>query len=84
MALQIRRVVTGHDDKGRANDILVLEASDPRFSDATLEAIREWRFKPRTTDSNAEDSVPVVRFLFTTGSVSLVPLTATARGTTRS
>lgn len=73
----------GHDDKGRANDILVLESSDSRFSDATLDAIREWRFKPRTTASNAEDSTPVVRFLFTTGSVSVVPLTATARGATR-
>jgi TonB family protein len=73
----------GHDDAGRANDILILESTDPRFSDATLDAIREWRFKPRTTPANSEDSAPVVRFLFSTGSVSVVPLTATARGATR-
>ncbi len=74
----------GHDGLGRANDILILESSDSRFSDAVLDAIREWRFAPpQRTPAAVEDSAPVVRFLFTTGSVSVIPLTPAARGTTR-
>jgi TonB family protein len=74
----------GHDEKGRADDILILETTDPRFSDAVLDAVREWRFKRREPSSaTTEDAAPVVRFLFTTGSVSVVPLTPAARGTTR-
>ena len=73
----------GHDEKGRASDILVLESSDPRFSDAVLDAIREWRFQPRTSTSIPESEVPIVRFLFTTGAVSVVPLTAASGGGTR-
>jgi TonB family protein len=73
----------GHDEKGRADDILILESSDPRFSDAALDAIREWRFQPHADAARAGDAAPVVRFLFTTGSVSVVPLTASSGGVTR-
>lgn len=73
----------GRDARGRAEDVLVLESSDPRFTDAALDAIREWRFKPLSPAPDTEDAAPVVRFLFTTGSVSVVPLTSTARGGSR-
>ena len=57
----------GADAKGRVDDILVLESSDQRFSDAVIEAAREWRFKPQAAAAlPAEDAAPVVRFLFTT------------------
>jgi TonB family protein len=70
----------GRDERGRVEDVLVLESSDRRFADAALDAIREWRFAaPANTDRSPEASVPVVRFLFTTGSVSMVPLTAANR-----
>lgn len=69
---------------GKADDVLVLESTDPRFTDATLEAIHEWRFRPLDPKiATAEESVPVVRFLFSTGSVSVVPLTASGRTGTR-
>lgn len=70
----------GHDGRGRMTDVLVLEASDPRFAEAALDAIREWKFKPAEAASPSNESaVPVVRFLFTTGSVSMVPLTTANR-----
>jgi TonB family protein len=77
-------VAIGHDIRGKVNDTLVLESSDPRFTAATLDAIREWRFeaKPASTPMLAT-TVPVVRFLFTTGSVSMVSLTASGRTGTR-
>jgi TonB family protein len=72
-------VAIGHDARG-AIDPLVLESSDPRFTDATLDAIREWRFEPpKNSPEVAEPSVPVVRFLFTTGAVSVMPLVASSR-----
>jgi TonB family protein len=62
------------DSRGRAHDVLVLESTDARFTEAALEAIREWRFDARRAEASM-DPVPVVRFLFTTGAVSMVPLT---------
>jgi TonB family protein len=70
----------GREPSGRVVDVLVLESSDTRFASVTLEAINEWKFKPLApTLSGEETSVPVVRFLFTTGAVSIVPLTMTNR-----
>lgn len=70
----------GRAPSGRADDVLVLESTDPRFTDATLEAVREWRFRPLDLKTaTADEAVPVVRFLFTTGAVSVVPLTAAGR-----
>ena len=74
----------GSDGRGRPDDILVLESTDPRFTTAALEAIREWRFAPAATNpSDPPQSVPVVRFLFTTGAVSVVPLTVGSSGSRR-
>ena len=77
-------VAVGHDARGRADDILVLESSDPRFTAAALEAIREWRFQSGDEIPAADDaSVPIVRFLFTTGAVSVVPLTVSGGNRSR-
>lgn len=71
-------VALGRDAADRVGDMLVLESTDPRFTDAALDAIREWRFSARAPSSAAaEIDVPVVRFLFTTGAISVVPLTPT-------
>jgi TonB family protein len=61
-----------HDGLGQADDILVLESTDSRFTAAALEAIRAWRFEahPRSP-APVEQLVPVVRFLFTSTSVSV-------------
>jgi TonB family protein len=61
-----------HDGLGQADDILVLESTDSRFTDAVLEAIHQWRFEthPRSP-APVEALVPVVRFLFTSNSVSV-------------
>ena len=70
-------VAVGHETGNRATDVLVLESTDPRFTDAALDAIREWKFAaPNVPSDQSEATVPIVRFLFTTGSVSVVPLTA--------
>ena len=67
------------DQRGRPGDVLVLESTDPRFTDAVLDAVREWRFQlPVKTAATTTDSVPVIRFLFSTGAVSVVPLTVAA------
>lgn len=74
----------GYDSQGRAEDILVLESTDPRFTAATFDAIHEWRFKiDARAPVTGETAVPVVRFLFTSGAVSVVPLTTAARGAPR-
>lgn len=70
-------VAIGRDARGHADDVLVIESTDPRFSDAALEAIREWRFSTEKIPS-VDDAIPIVRFLFSTGSVSVVPLNASA------
>lgn len=68
-----------HDGLGRADDVLVLQSSDPRFTAAVLEAVREWRFTahPRSA-APVEALVPVVRFLFTSTSVSVTSTTIDA------
>ena len=76
-------VALGRDERNRADDVLVLESTDPRFTDAALDAIKEWRFQPRARNAASDDDVPVVRFLFTTGSVAVVPLSAGPRTGTR-
>jgi TonB family protein len=77
-------VAIGRGERDRPGDILVLESSDARFADAALEAIREWRFQKAAESPAAPDNaVSVVRFLFTTGSVAVVPLSASGRPGTR-
>ncbi len=68
-----------HDGLGQADDVLVLESSDPRFTAAAIEAIQEWRFAahPRSA-APVEQLVPIVRFLFTSSSVSVVSATVDA------
>jgi TonB family protein len=68
-----------HDGLGRADDILILESTEPRFTAAVLEAVREWRFAahPRSP-APIEALVPVVRFLFSSTSVSVVSTTVDA------
>lgn len=64
-----------HDATGVASDILVLESTDPRFTEAALDAIRQWRFEsPMKPPVSRDAIVPVVRFLFTSGNVAIVPL----------
>jgi len=71
----------GHDAEGRPADILVIESTDPRFSAAVLEAIRGWRFEsPAKPPLPREAVVPVVRFLFTSGTVAVISLDLGAPG----
>jgi TonB family protein len=65
--------------RNRAGDVLVLESTDSRFADAALDAIREWRFAAHASGGGVVEDAPVVRFLFTTGSIAVVPLTAGPR-----
>jgi len=68
-------VAIAHDATGKASDILVLESTEPRFTEAALDAIRQWRFEsPMKPPVSRDAAVPVVRFLFTSGSVAIVPL----------
>jgi TonB family protein len=77
-------VAIGHDAKGKPDDVLVLESSEPHFTDATLDAIRHWRFETgATVPPPSEAPVPVVRFFFTSGNVSIVPLTTSPRSSAR-
>jgi TonB family protein len=76
-------IALSHDARGRADDVLVLESSDPRFTDAVLEAVRAWRFNTGPdAEAAREAEIPVVRFAFVSGTISVVSLAVT--GGTRS
>ena len=76
-------VAIGRRPGAAPDDILILESTDPRLSDAALDAIRDWKFKPHDLRSANDEAAPIVRFLFTTGSVSVVPLTTSQRSSAR-
>lgn len=65
-------VAISHDAEGRPDDMLVVESTDPRFSEAALDAIRQWRFeRPVRQPAPTEALVPIVRFFFTSGGVAV-------------
>jgi TonB family protein len=59
---------------GEPGDILVLTASHPRFADAAVEAVREWRFAP--ADGTVAPPARIVRIGFKVeGMVVVFPIT---------
>jgi TonB family protein len=52
----------GRTPGGEPGDVLVLEATHAGMADATLEAVREWRFQPTTDPTELEPRVVRVGF----------------------
>lgn len=81
---QQRGVVTvaiGRDAEGRVTDVLVLDSTDARLTEAVKEAVAEWRFaRPANQPSTAGPVVPLVRFLFKAGGIAMVTPSAHAQG----
>lgn len=73
-------VAISRDAAGKPDDTLVLESTDERFTEAALEAIRAWRFEPaeKIPAPPIEALVPVVRFFFSSGNVSMVPVSSSS------
>jgi len=54
--------IVSHDSAGQPTDVLVIDSTHPRFTEAVRDAVNHWKFSP---DANAGTSqAPLVRFFF--------------------
>ena len=66
-------VAIGRDGEGRVTDVLVLDSTSAKLSQATVTAVEQWKFKlPANPAPIGHDVVPIVRFIFTTKGVQMV------------
>lgn len=79
-----RGVVTaaiGRDAEGYVTDVFVLASDHARLTDSVVTAVRQWRFAlPAQRPPPGQEIVPVVRFLFTTKGVQILPGSGTVGG----
>lgn len=61
---------------GKVDDVLVLESTHPRFSEAVTEAVHKWRFAPPSPEQQPAEpvapTIQVVRFQFHMGGAASV------------
>jgi len=66
-------VAIGRTAEGQVDDILVLDSTDARLTEAARNAVAEWRFaRPSNVPLQGRPIIPIVRFLFNTLGVSMV------------
>ena len=66
-------VAIGRTAEGVVDDVLVLDSTNARLSQAVVDAVKQWRFtRPATQPPPGEKIVPIVRFMFAAGGVSVV------------
>jgi TonB family protein len=74
-------VAIGRDADGRVNDLLILDSTHARLTEAVHAAVSQWRFaRPANQPSALGPVVPLVRFLFKAGGIAMVT-PAAARAT---
>lgn len=67
-------VAIGRDAEGLVNDVLVLDSSNARLTQATIEAVKQWKFaRPANLQPPGKPIVPIVRFFFGSQGVVMVP-----------
>jgi TonB family protein len=62
--------IIAHDVNGRPTDVLVLDSSHPRFTEAVREAVAHWKFEANA--ALGADHPPLVRFYFSTKGVVML------------
>ncbi len=76
-------VAIGRNAEGQVTDILVLDSTNALLSEATTNAIAQWKFaRPSNQPIEGQPVVPIVRFIFNTGGVSIISA-ATGRATAK-
>jgi TonB family protein len=67
-------VAVGRDAEGLVNDVLVLDSTEVKLTQAVLEAVRQWKFaRPANVQPPGQPIVPIVRFFFGAKGVVMVP-----------
>ena len=59
-----------HNTAGEPTDVLVLDSTHPRFTEAVREAVNHWRFSPNASVGAAQ--APLVRFFFSSKGVIMI------------
>ena len=59
-----------HNSVGEPTDVLVLDSTHPRFTEAVREAVNHWRFSPNASGGAAQ--APLVRFSFSSKGVIMI------------
>ena len=62
--------VIAHDTGGQPTDVLVIDSTHPRYTEAVREAVSHWRFLPES--STGPMQAPLVRFFFISKGVVLL------------
>ena len=62
--------IVSHDSAGHPTDVLVIDSTHPRFTEAVRAAVSHWRFSPEANVGTAQ--APVVRFFFSSKGVVLI------------
>lgn len=66
-------VAIGRDAEGRVTDLLILDSTDGRLTEAVRDAVSEWRFaRPANQPSALGPVVPLVRFLFKSDGIAMI------------
>ena len=69
MTTGIVTAVIAHDGNGQATDVLIVDSTHARFTEAVREAVSHWRFNPA---AGGAQQAPLVRFYFISKGVVLM------------
>ena len=69
MTTGVVTAVIAHDGDGRATDVLIIDSSHLRFTEAVRDAVSHWKFTPTSVGAQ---QAPLVRFYFISKGVVLL------------
>lgn len=62
--------IISHDTAGQTTDVLVLDSTHPRFTEAVRDAVSHWKFSPEANVGSSQ--APLVRFYFSSKGVIMI------------
>ena len=69
--------IVSHDNAGQTTDVLVIDSTHPRFTEAVRDAVSHWRFSPEANLGVAQ--APLVRFYFSSKGVIMIQASGMGR-----
>ena len=69
--------IVSHDNAGQTTDVLVVDSTHPRFTEAVRDAVTHWKFSPEANVGSTQ--APLVRFYFSSKGVIMIQCSGMGR-----